>query len=482
MFSVFGYSSLAPTRQIGTKITSTIPLTQPIRIPFDSASLRYRYGALLAYPGLFLVLAGDAVRYSVGWIGWGILIGAGMLASIFMLFAFDARATLRRIPDSLTALLFLMALSLAWSQYRPQTLLAVTLQFGATAFALFLVNQFGWRQLLNILANTIRFILVSSLLFELLAALLGRIEPLFPNYEGEPPASAYLWSQGNLFNGDRIQGIVGNANLLAFLAVLGALVFLVEFIVTARGRALPLGSIGLSLLLAYLAQSATMQFAAVIVLFAALVAILAEGKELPARRRIYLRALVFLGVAGYLGFAFRAQLFDLVGRSADATGRFDIWASVWKLVVEKPVEGWGWIGYWVPGVEPWEGLAVIGGVPLYQAHNATLDVLVQLGIIGAVVFVWMMVETFVRLWHIAVRHTSPLYLYPLFIFLVLAAQSLAESRLLIEGGWVLLVLVAIKGREGFSQLEPMGTSTKLSKVLRLIDRRIRKLKSKRARV
>jgi O-antigen ligase len=427
-------------------------------------------------------LAGDALRYSVGWIGWGILIGLGVLASVFMLFAFDARATLRRIPDSLAALLALMALSLAWSQYRPQTLLALTLQLGATAFALFLVNQFGWRQLLNILANTIRFILVSSLLFELLAAFLGRIEPLFPNYEGEPPASAYLWSQGNLFNGERIQGVVGNANLLAFLAVLGALVFLVEFIVTARRRSVPLGSIALSLLMAVLAQSATMQFAAVLVLFAALVAILAEGKDRPARRRIYLRAIISLGVVGYIAFAFRTQLFELVGRSSDATGRFDIWASVWRLVVEKPVEGWGWIGYWVPGVEPWEGFAAIGGVPLYQAHNATLDVLVQLGILGVIVFIWLMVETFVRLWHIAVRHTSPLYFYPLFIFLVLAAQSLAESRLLIEGGWVLLVLIATKGREGFSQLEPMGTSTKLSKVLRLINRRFRKLQSKRARV
>jgi len=461
---VYGGILLPRPSATGTKITSTILLTQPIRIPFDSASLRYRAGSLVAYPGLFLVLAPDAIRYSIGWIGWGIMVTLVVTSSIYFLFRFDARTTLKRVPDPLVILLSLMALSIAWSQYRPEYALSVALQFGGTAFALFLVNQFGWRQLLNLLSNTLRVILVASLLFELLAAWLGRIEPFFPNYQGEPPTRAYLWSQGNLFEGERIQGIVGNANLLAFLAVFGALVFLIEMIVTARRRSIPAASLALSLLLASLAQSATMQFAAAMVLFAATVAVVAEGKTPSMRRRIYFRGILLLALFGLVAVIFRAEVFELVGRSADATGRFEIWSAVWQLVVEKPIEGWGWVGYWRPGVEPWEGLAVIGGVPMYQAHNAWLDVLVQLGVVGLLVFMWLMVATFIRLWRVAVRHTSPLYLYPLFIFLTLAAQSLAESRLLIEGGWILLIVVAVKSQEGFTKLEPMGTSTKLSKV------------------
>ncbi len=138
--------------------------------------------------------------------------------------------------------------------------------------------------------------------------------------------------------------------------------------------------------------------------------------------------------------------------------------------MEKPIEGWGWIGYWIPGVEPWEGLIEINSVPMYQAHNALLDIWVQLGVVGLVAMIWLLLQSFVRLWHIAVRHTSPLYLYPLFIFLVIAAQSLTESRLLIEISWVLLVVVSVKSREGFTSLEPMGTSTKLSKLARSIRR------------
>jgi O-antigen ligase len=224
-----------------------------------------------------------------------------------------------------------------------------------------------------------------------------------------------------------------------------------------------------------------MFFAGLLVSFAAAIAIIAEGKLPEVRHRIYRIALLVMGVLAIVVAVFRVEIFDFLGKSPDASGRFDIWQTVFGLVIEKPIEGWGWIGYWIPGVEPWEGLIEINGVPMYQAHNALLDIWVQLGVVGLAAMIWLLIQSFIRLWRIAVRHTSPLYLYPLFIFLVITAQSLTESRLLIEISWILLVLVSVKSREGFSDLEPMGTSTKLSKLARFIKRsgkKLRKLASK----
>jgi O-antigen ligase len=325
-------------------------------------------------------------------------------------------------------------------------------------------------------------VLGASLLFEIYAAITGPVEPIFPNYEGDPPAPAYLWSQGNLFEGERIQGIVGNANLLAFVAVLGLLLFLIEFIVTAGNKIIPALSFGLALALAVLAQSAGMFFAGLLVSFAATIAIIAEGKLPTIRHRIYRIALLVMGIVAVVIAVFRVEIFDFLGKSPDASGRFDIWQTVFGLVVEKPIEGWGWIGHWIPGVEPWEGLIEINGVPMYQAHNALLDIWVQLGVVGLFAMIWLLLQSFIRLWRIAVRHTSPLYLYPLFIFLVVTAQSLTESRLLIEISWILLVLVSVKSREGFSDLEPMGTSTKLSKLARFVKRSGRKLRKLASKV
>lgn len=437
---------------------------------------------LLAYPGLFLAMAGDAVRYSIGWLGWSIALAVAIFASVVFLAVFDSRQTFRRFPTALIAFLGWLTLSAIWSNYQAETLMTVSMQLGGTLFAIFLANQFGWRQLLNILSNTVRFVLVSSMLFELLAAVIGPIEPLFPNYEGEPPAASYLWSQANLFEGERIQGIVGNANLLAFVATLGVFLFLVESIVTAGRRAIPIASLLLSVLMLVLSRSAGMTVAILLITFAALVAIFAEGKTYSARRLVYARALVFLGLVFAAGAAFYREIFDLLGRSEDASGRFYIWETVFGLFLEKPLVGWGWTGYWIPGVEPWEGLIVINSVPMYQAHNAYLDVAVQLGIVGLALFVWVLLSGFVRIWRVAVRHTSPLYLYPLFVLLVVLGQSLTESRLLIEISWLLLVVVLVKSREGFAELEPLGRSTKLTKVFRAVRRRARKLKSSITRV
>lgn len=449
-------------------ITSSIPITQPIRIPFDRTSKKYKPAAVLAYLGLFTILSPDAIRYTIGWLGWSAVVITLAIWTVVALAIKSPAKTLTRIPLPLFGLMSLMLLSLIWSQYRAMSLVTLGLQITATLFAIFLANQFSWRQLLHILSNTVRFLLVASLAIEIFAAIFGPIKPFFPNYQGDvPPHASYLWVQGNLLQFERIQGVMGNANLLAFTAVLGLLLFLIELIVTDRSKWLPGASLALAVLMAYLAQSAGMTVAMGLIAFAALVAIFAEGRPKPTRHRIYKVAIAFLAVAIVLGIVFRELVFDLLDRSPDATGRFSIWEKVWGLITEKPLEGWGWIGYWIPGVEPFEGLVEINGVPMYQAHNAYLDIWMQLGILGLALLLWLMIAVFARLWAVAVRHTNPLYLYPLFVFLVIAAQSLTESRLLIEAGWVLLVLLATKSREPFAELEPLGRTPKRLKLLRI---------------
>jgi|TARA_B110000459_G_scaffold118707_1_gene130959 exopolysaccharide production protein ExoQ len=419
----------------------------------------------LAYPGLFLALAGDAVRYSIGWGGWSVAVVMVTLASIYALSVSKPVELIRIMPTALVLLLGWMMLSLTWSSYLGASFMMTGLQISATLFALFLASQFSWRQLLNILSNLIRFILGTSLVFELFAGITGPVIPLFPNFEGDTvPYAAYYWSQGNLFDGGRIQGIVGNANLLAFTAVLGALLFLVEAIVTSRKRLIPVISLGLAVLLAVLSQSASMTLAVVIIGFAAIIAILAEGRSRQIRHQIYWSAGAIAGLAVASIVINLSAVFDLLGKSPDASGRFLIWSEVLTLIWQKPGFGWGWIGYWVPGVAPYEGLIVMNGVPMYQAHNAYLDIFMQLGVVGLCLLVWLLAVTFVRLWTVAVRHTNPLYLFPLFIFLVIAAQSISESRLLIEAGWVLLVLLAAKSAGPFAELEPLGRTGKRSRL------------------
>ena len=101
-------------------------------------------------------------------------------------------------------------------------------------------------------------------------------------------------------------------------------------------------------------------------------------------------------VAGAL--IFRESLLAALGKSSDLTYRLDIWQTVGDLAVQRPVAGWGWVGYWVPWVEPFDDLIVIRGVTYLQAHNAWLDVFFQLGVIGLIVFGALVLGTLVRSW------------------------------------------------------------------------------------
>jgi exopolysaccharide production protein ExoQ len=111
----------------------------------------------------------------------------------------------------------------------------------------------------------------------------------------------------------------------------------------------------------------------------------------------------------------------------------------------------------VPWVKPFDSLVVRHGVVQLQAHNAWLDVWLQLGILGVIVFAAVVFATLWRVWFLAVdrprfdlrddRPYTALSLLPLLIITVLIVQSFAESRILIESGWVLLTLFALKSKQ-----------------------------------
>ena len=185
----------------------------------------------MAYVGIFVLLAGDAVRYSISWVGYAaaVIIFAGL--TVAWIVKNKPWATIRQTPWPLTALLALMMVGSLWSNYGWVSFGVSIVQILETAFAIMLAAAFSWRQLMTILGNTIRFILASSILFELYAAVIvrGPVPPIFKLYEGDkPPAPDYYWSRGNLFNGDRIQGILGNSNILAYVSMIGLVIFFTE--------------------------------------------------------------------------------------------------------------------------------------------------------------------------------------------------------------------------------------------------------------
>jgi O-antigen ligase len=414
------------------------------------------YRRILATAGLFTLAAGDLWRYLLSWWGWGAIVLVLLVLAVIELVRM--RVDLRLLPPALIAFLGLAALSIAWSAYRLETLLGVLALLVTTAFALFLVTALDLTAFVRCLSTALRWILALSLLFELFVATVvrDRLLPFWVDYSDlEKIPAAFYWSRDLLFEGGRIQGIVGNANLLSFIALLAIIVFAIQIasrVVTSFWTfcwlVVAAGTLALT-------RSSTVLLAggavAVVAIFLWLV------RRIPAGRRgpwyVGGAVLAALLVAGAV--LFRDALLALLGKSPDLTNRLDIWATVLDLGGQRPVAGWGWVGYWPPWVEPYQDLVVIKGVHYYQAHNAWLDVYLQLGVLGVLVFAVLVLGTLGRAWTRALdlgRGTGKaIGLLPVLVLVLLLVHSLAESRLLIELGFALLVVFAVRTRARLGQ-------------------------------
>jgi O-antigen ligase len=413
--------------------------------------LRDRRVALGAFT-MFTLLAGDFWRYSISWYGWGVIVA--IIVAGWIAVAVRHRLDLRRIPIALGTLAALMVASIVWSFYPGASALGVLTTLLTMLVGVVMAHTLDLAQLLRSLGVALRWIIGLSLAFELfVAAVLQRpVLPLWVSYD-EPFPRAFYWSRALLFEGGRIQGIPGNANLLAFAALLAVIVFTIQLAERRVGNSAGWGWLGAALLTLALTRSSTVLVAGAVAAVALGVVLLA--RRLTRRGRWTLYGLTALAAGGVVALAvvFRAQLLDLVGRSDDLTGRLDIWDAVLGLVEQRPVLGWGWVSYWAPWVEPFDDLVVINGVTYLQAHNAWLDVLLQLGAVGLVVFSILIITTGVRVlsWSVDAplgdAPASPaLRTLPALLLTVLLVHSLAESRLLVEAGLVLLVYLAVASR------------------------------------
>ncbi|RNE59081.1 O-antigen ligase family protein [Cryobacterium tepidiphilum] len=422
----------------------------------------------LATLTLFTVLAGQFWRNLLGWWGFGTIVILVAIAAGVALIRLRPGWAWRSFPTSLVVFLGLATVSILWSFYPLASLAGVAAQWVTALGGVFLAACLSWAELLRALGAALRWVLGLSLLFELIVAVVVRhpVLPFWVDYGSEKVPQAFYWSRALLLHGGPIEGIVASRNLLGFFALLAVIVFAVQLAAGTVKRGWGIGWLVFALVMMVLTRSATVTVAAIAVAVAFLFAVWARRRGEAGRRPVYLVAAASV-VAVIGGVTLAAPwLLSLFGKSEDLTGRLDIWSSVIRLAGERPVFGWGWVSYWAPWTEPFKGLAVRKGVEYLQAHDAWLDVWLQLGVVGVVAFAALALSTLWRAWFLAVDRPVALVtlsdpprlrsttgyrhlphpassLLPLLLMVALLAQSLAESRLLIEYGWLLLVLFAV---------------------------------------
>ncbi len=412
------------------------------------------------------LIASIGVRSLVGWPGFlacgALLVASGILMSIR---EEDFKSRLRNIPVSLVIFLLLATVSISWSAYPLESFLGVGAQIATTAVAFSIAVLLSWQEILSSLSHALRIIITLSLLFELYVSLFIKA-PLLQGFVSvnnpDNPSKLLYWSRNLLFSGGPIQGVVANSALLGFIALLGTIIFWVQL----RARTVSKISSIAWLLIAFsvlaLTRSATV-FVCLLAVAVITVFITWARAAAGSRKPLYAVMLAALFAAIAAAIWARPQLLTLLGKSSDFTGRFEIWHKVNELADQKPLAGWGWVSHWAPWVEPFASLDTKVGLPVMHAHNAWLDVRLQLGVLGLIVFSLLVFSTLQQAWCLAVDRPrsgattllpySAHSVYPVLILTALVVQSLTESRILVESGWLLLTLFATKQSLGNDDLQ-----------------------------
>lgn len=434
--------------------------------PLARGSVSEREAFALATTVLLTLSAGDAVPNTITWYGAALVWAAEGAWGVSVVVR--ARPPFVRVPPALWLFLAWCLVTVLWSHWRWATLASLVAQVVCALVAFAIASTLTWRRILDATSLAFRWVLGLSLLFEAVVAVVVRhpIAPIWTDYGDRDVPDAFYSSRAELLTGGRIQGLPGNANLLAMVALVAAIAVAVQLTEGRMRRNRAIGWLVVAVLVLALTRSSTVIVAAVVV-----VAVLAAAlwmRRVPDGRRAP-RYAGLVGVAVVVGGAVllaRGPLTELLGRSSDLTGRGTIWQAVWGLVEQHPVVGWGWIGYWWPDIPLLAQLAPRNGVTYLQAHDAALDVWMQTGLVGLVLFAAYVLTTLSRSWSsatragfgpdLAPRPFDPVTLFPLLVVVALLVQSVAESRLLYQGNWVLFALLAIKARTVLVTEEPVS--------------------------
>ena len=364
------------------------------------------------------------------------------LLGIAILFVRREELSLLRIaPTSLLMFLTLALVSIIWTTDRSDTFIGWLWLLGFAVIAITIGHIRDTLQTVRAIGDTLRVTLGLSLGVEILSGVLLDV-PIH-----------FLDIAGNLAIGGPIQGLFGTRNMLGFVAVIALITFVIEWRSQSVIAPIAVPSIALAGFLALLSASPTVLVLAVAVgvVTGALTIVRHTSVERRTLVQWALGALVALALA--LAFAFRHPIIRWMGAGSDFSTRADLWNKILDFSAVKPFQGWGWFGPWDRGEYPFVYINYWLADHHETALNAFFDVLLQLGIIGLVLFLLLGGVAIVRSWLVASARRSVVYAWTPLVLVTLAVDSMFESFTLAGAGWFMLVLCALRAGQSRSWRE-----------------------------
>jgi len=317
----------------------------------------------------------------------------------------------------LAAMIVLALLSALWAENPALALRRALAVCGGTLIGVLLATRFTNAERLHLLGFILRVLAVGSLIFAV----------FLPRY-GISSDFRYLGAWNGVFN---------QKNGLGAYAGLGCLV---ECFLPGRlRRKLPWFALYLLLLIK---SSSASPVAALLGVWA----IVLVFNRLRRRNKLSVRAIVIsvsTGIAACLAVGLGTGLFQAVlGRSADLTGRAELWSALIPVILLHPFLGYGYGAFWSGGSQEYYEVARrIHWAPMF-AHNGFLEIMVSLGFVGLFLGLWFLIEGGFYAALMADFRQSPQDLFPLALVIYYLLRNVTEVVLLYHNNLDWAVFVA----------------------------------------
>jgi exopolysaccharide production protein ExoQ len=355
---------------------------------------------------------------------WRVILATSYLC-VAAILVWDYRGALLAVRRNwfVTALTLLALVSCLWAQTPTLVLQRSIAVFGATLFGIALAVRLSLEEQLRLMSWVFRTIAVLSL-----ACIV-----LLPRYGISDWPHQGDW-----------RGIFGHKNGLGAYMALSVLVEWHLPTETRTDKVLNLSALLLSAVLVVFSNSIT----SIVTLTATLIFIWIY-KLARQRLRLPLFAIVsamFLVIAS--GVTMLLVDSDIVttalGRSSNLTGRTEIWRWVISFILERPVLGYGFSGFWGGASDESFALNRRLGVPIMYSHNGYLDILLTLGLVGfALVLVFLGTGT-KRAFDRSERNESSVDLWPLAFLFLFMLHNMAECTILFQDlEWSLCIATVV---------------------------------------
>ena len=312
-----------------------------------------------------------------------------------------------RVEPLFVVLLVVAFASVFWSPEPVQTFRRVGAFSVATLLGYYLVVRLELAKIIELVA--LMLIAVTLLNFIWVFAL--------PQYGLEPTGTARNWT-----------GITSNRNVLGRLTALSALTFAIGFRLFPARRLLYGVFLLLQVPIVLGAGSKTSLASLVLTL-----ALLVVYQLFRARKTLYGAVAISLSGSTILGTAIATANIDVITRFLDRdvtlSGRTKLWGDLYGEAASRPIGGAGWEAYWGGWYSPAHDIWIRHNWLPPTAHNVYLDMALNVGLLGLIPLVVLLVRGVIR----ASRHIrytpGPLGLWPLGYISMVLMISNTESGL-----------------------------------------------------